>query len=584
MSGFSTLTDLMHYVLASYRNSTHLNFWVKDTWQTFSTEKFIENVRRASLGLYQLGIKKGDSVGILAQSSPSWLVADMAIMVNGAVTVPMFTYLSKKNFDYQVQDANLKALFVLGKDAWYSFENKLKIELPIVISQEMPNPLEGVVTWQELLLKGDEVSNRDPRLFVKQTSQVMPEDLATIIYTSGTTGTPKGVRLTHGNIVSQIHAAADRFPLKPEEDRVLSVLPLAHIFERTLMYYYLSCGVSIYFADTLSRTALFFKKVQPTLCAIVPRILEKIHKKIVFNLGKEKFLKKFIGNWALSLAKNPSKSLWKKVQRQIAKKIVYKKLKTSFGGKVKALISGGAPLDRKLNTFFMNIGVPVFQGYGLTEAAPVVSTNYPGNNKPGTVGPPFPGIELKFSENAEICVKGPNIMKGYWGDIESSIYVDEQGWLHTGDCGKLDEEGYLYITGRVKELYKTSAGKYVSPVPIEQALVQSPLVDMAVIVGEAKQFVVALLFPDYEHIKAIKGSLEIEDFLQSKAVKQEIKHLIKEVNASLNQWEQIAKFCFINKKISIEGGELTPTLKLKRKIVLEKFKKEIDALYGEKCD
>jgi long-chain acyl-CoA synthetase len=583
MTQYNTIPQLISYVLESYRNPKAFNYLENNQWRSFSTEQFLEIIRKVALGLFSLGIKKGDCVGILASSSPYWLIADFAIQMIGGVSVPLFPHISSVNFRYQVDHSQMKALFVMGKQVWYSYQKKFSVSGVKVITYDISEGEKGEFSWEKLIKEGDRVSEQDPRLFLSFRDKVDPYDVATIIYTSGTTSMPKGVKLSHFNIISQVHGAEYRFPLDSKTDRALSVLPLAHIFERMLVYYYISGGINIYFADSIGRIGALFKEVKPTICAIVPRVLEKIYTKMYASLESKKGVKRCIGDWAFALAGDRKTSFFNKVQKRVADRLVYSKVQKIFGGKLKALVVGGAPLPKYLCCFFLDLGVPIYQGYGLTETSPVISTNYNKHNKPGSVGLPYPGVQVKISEDNEILAQGPNLMQGYLGDVESDVYIDEEGWLHTGDKGYLDSEGYLIIEGRSRDIYKTSSGKYLSPVPIEQALSLESIVEIALVVGEGKKFATCLIFPDLNVLETLNTTDKaIEEFIEMPEFKSVVKGVLAKVNETFNEWEHIKKYYIILEPLSVEGGEITPTLKVKRSVVMEKYKDEISQMYGEK--
>lgn len=587
MESFTTLPRMIRYVLNTYRNSSAFNYREGGQWRHLSTELFLEKIRRLSLGLRSMGLKKGDSVGLLAKPSPYWLIIDLSIIIAGGVSVPLFPHVSEKNFLYQVHDSNMKYLFAVGQDLWENFQQHCKLFDKVITLDVAEEEKNHLIDMREVMIRGDRISEEDPGLYIKMGNQVQTHDLATIIYTSGSTGTPKGVELTHSNLISQINAGHIRLPLNPKKDRALSCLPLAHVFERSMMYFYISSGVSIFFVDEIQNVAQICKEVSPTVSAMVPRIVEKIFAKMEGTVERAPALKKALGKWAFQLANSRSKNLFHSLQEKIANKLVFSKLRQALGGKFRAIIVGGASLNPKLCNFFLNIGIPLYQGYGLTETSPVISSNFPGNNKIGTVGIAFPNVEVALTEEEEIIARGPNIMRGYHNSPEATKNaIDSEGWFHTGDKGTIDEEGFLKVTGRLKEIFKTSGGKMVSPVPIEQSLCMSPLIDMAMVIAEGRKFVSCLLFPDFEFLKTLKvqnnGSHYTDDeFLDSEYVRGEMNRLIQQVNQKLNRWERIRKYHFITNKISVESEELTPTLKMRRNFIEKEFQNIIESMYQD---
>ncbi len=587
METFTTLPEMIRYVMNTYRNSAAFNYRDGNEWRSISTELFLEKVRRLSLGLKRMGLKKGECVGILAKPSPYWLIIDLATMIAGGVSVPLFPYVSQENFFYQVADCNMQLLFVVSQELWDTYNHQSDSFRKIITLDVNIEKTHGVMDMREVMLLGDKESESDPSLYIKLGDQIQENDLATIIYTSGSTGQPKGVELTHRNIISQTHAGHVRLNLNPRDDRVISMLPLAHIFERTLMYYYISSGVSVYFVDEIKNLVQLCQEVKPTITAVVPRILEKVYSRMENAVEKAPYLKKKIARWAFSLASNSTRTPLCSLQSIVAKRLVFNKLKNTLGGKFRVIISGGASLPEDLCRFFLNVGIPVFQGYGLTETSPVLATNFPGYNKPGTVGPIFPGVEISFGTGGEILARGPNVMRGYHNRPKRTAQsIDSEGWFHTGDVGSLDKDGFLKVTGRVKEIFKTSNGKMVSPIPIEQALSKSHIIDMAMVIAEGRKFVTTLLFPDLDILATYKSQHNAshftdEEFLDSETVREEIAELLKTVNHNLNRWEKVRKYCFISRALSVEKGELTPTLKIRRKAVEEKYSSLIESMYQE---
>jgi long-chain acyl-CoA synthetase len=511
---------------------------------------------------------------------------DLAIMLNGAVSVPMFPNVSSENFDFQIKDAEISTLFIQSDELLDPPIQKKLLEISNIISYSLSTQGENVEYFQDVLNKGDILSDEEPNLYAKMRDEVLPDDLATIIYTSGSTGVPKGVEISHRNLCSQIQGAVDRFPLVPSKDKALSCLPLAHVFERMVMYYYISTGISVYFADDVKNVGNLLKQVKPTIITLVPRILEKVYAKMTSKADEEQGIKKLLLTKAIHLAKtaDPQQN---GILKKIFDKLVYSKMRLALGGNLNLVISGGAALNKDVGTFFLNIGLPLFEGYGLTETSPVLSANYPNNAKMGSVGKAFPGVELKISNEGELLARGENIMLGYHNNPEATKQmIDEEGWLHTGDKVTLDDDGFYTITGRIKELFKSSNGKYISPVPIEQAWSQNAIVDHAVVIAEGRRFVSILLFPDYETIannKSKRGlaSLNNNDFLNHDSVRRELEELMETINASLNHWEQVRKFVLIPHQLTIENGELTPKMNIRRSTLETQFSDKIDAFYDE---
>ena len=556
-------------------------------WHYLSLRSFRDQVAHMALALHKLGLKRGDSIAIIAEPSPYWLLIDLAAMSVGAVTVPVFSHIAPDIFEHQLNDADVRCCFVAGAEQWQLAQTQAK-RWQLMITHDVPSQKDEHIYQCSVLMRvGQKERERDPDAFKSLIAAIQATDLATIIYTSGSTGMPKGVCLSHKNFCSQIAAAAERFPLHAQQDRALSCLPLAHVFERMVMYFYISSGINIYFADDITRVGDLLREVQPTCITMVPRLLEKVYAKILERAEASNFIKWRIAQWAFSEAREndpaASKDTW---TVQLADHLVYSTLRESLGGCLRYVIVGGARLSPDLQRFFMNIGLPIYTGYGMSEASPVLAANFAEHNRFGSVGPAFPGVELKIGAQDEILARGPNVMLGYYGlPQKTAEVIDADGWLHTGDCGKI-EDGYVYITGRIKELLKTSNGKYVAPVPIEQRLCESPVVDMAMITAEGRKCVGCLLFPDFEIVSKLKAEQGQEfvsnlDFLRSAFMRERMQKLIDSVNQHLNHWEQVRTYRFVDQVPSIEGEELTPTMKLRRHIIEAKYGDIIESMYEE---
>ncbi len=584
---YKTLPGLLKHVAKNFSNPSALAYKQDGQWKKFSTEEVATLVRHMALGLAALGLRKGDCVGIVADPSPFWMMFDLAVLSTGGISVPMFANIAPENLDYEIADSGMKLLFV-GGDTQF---NALKPWFPkldkVIALSEHPGE-EKVVAWKTLEEMGRVAEAADANAYAQMADVLNESDMATLIYTSGSTGIPKGVQLTHRNLVTQVQSTQQRFPLDSASDIALSCLPLAHVFERMVTYFYFSSGISLYFAEEVKKVAENAREVLPTVITMVPRLLEKAYAKMLANAEASHGLKKSIATAAIARARSKPIQAPQTLRDKFFDLLVYSKFRAAFGGNIRYLVSGSAPLDANIATFFINVGFPVYEGYGLTESSPVLSCNFPGNRKLGTVGKVFPGIEVKIADDGEIMARGPNIMLGYWKKSEETRQtIDNQGWLHTGDLGHLDNEGYIKITGRKKELFKTVNGKYVAPVPIEQALTTHKLVDMAMVIAEARPYTTALLFPDFENMRAIKSemglsNLETEVFLKRPEVNASIQKTVEAMNAKLNHWEQVQKWTLVSKPISIDSNQLTPSMKIRRHVVAENFKSQIDAMYPDK--
>jgi long-chain acyl-CoA synthetase len=586
---FATLPGLLRATLDQTSTSMAFSWREAGYWRRLSTEEFAALVRRLCLGLVDLGVKPGDAVGLLAPSSPHWLAMDLAIQTAGAVTVPMFTNLAEETFLWEVENTAARWLVVIGESGWKLARPHHKRFTTVVVKGARGDH-GHVIDWQDLLERGDRRAEAEPRLHARLRDAVQPQQPATIIHTSGSTGKPKGVVLTHANLVSQVLASAQAYPLEAGRDRALSCLPLAHVFERMVMYYYLSAGIEVWFCDDVKNVGPLLREVRPTCLTAVPRLIEKVHARILSGIEGGNAVKRRIGHWALDRADHHDPAAPHAVADSVAEAVFYKQVRAALGGRLRYCIVGGAPLADDLVRFLLNVGVPVYIGYGLTEASPVLASTRPGATRIGTVGKPFPGVEVRIGEHDEILGRGPGIMAGYHRDpAATAAVIDAEGWLHTGDCGRFDAEGFLHLTGRIKELLKTSNGKYVAPVPIEQAFSQHPLVDQALVVAEGRRFASALLFANREALVRAKQRDGCErqgdaDYAAGPQVAAALAELAGRVNAGLDHWQQVRRWTLVLDAPSVENGQLTPTMKLRRHAVCEQYRALIDHMYNDAGD
>lgn len=550
-------------------------------WVGISYADFIDRFRWMALYLNSIGLKKGDRVGILTPPSVKWTIIDIATIAAGGITVPLFANISEENFVFECTEAQVKILFVGGKEQW-ALEQKHRHDFDKIISLDDSTVNKEAISFEKALEIGKKIDQENPAKFDELLNLTKPSDMASIVYSSGSTGVPKGIMLSQ----SSLFYLLDTNPLKfmPKE-RYLSILPLAHIFGRLMNYLNLGYGSTPYYFNDIPNVGQAFKEVKPHKAAVVPRLLEKVYAKMVLNVNSAHGLKKVLGKWALNLARKDKSSLSRKLFLPIADILVFKKFRQAIGGHINTIISGGAALNPTLCEFFNTIGIPVVEGYGLTEAS-IVSVNTHEKNKPGTVGA-LQKSQVKISEKGEILVKSGVMMMGYYNNPElTEKTIDKEGWLHTGDKGILDEDNYLKFLGRIKEFMKSSTGEYIAPVPIEQMLERIPFVDLSMVVGDNRKFVSALLFPNFEMLKNIKASLNQshisdEEFLKSNYIKQEMEKAIKQINARLNHSEQIRAYVFASRSPSIQTGELTPSMKIRRETVMSKYKDLIDSMYPE---
>ena len=571
---FKTYSELFIHI-CSLENKYFLNYLSNGKYTNISTSDFKNKVICLSLALKDMGIQKSDTVGIFANSSPFWLIFDFAILQVGAISVPIFANISTTNLNFEIKDSAMKFMFIDSQERLKDIEKENSHLTFITHNFCIKEP--NFYNFDEILVIGKQIC--DSTGFT--SFEANPDDVFSIIYTSGNTGTPKGVMLSHKNIVTQLHDINKLIDL-PKDEVALSLLPLAHIFERTVMSYYLSRGISIYFVDDVLNVANLMKVVKPTIMTVVPRLLEKIFNKIKAQILEKPFFSRVIASLAFSYAlkENLDKS---SILFKIYDKLVYSKFREIFGSRVDKLVSGGAPLSKEIAIFFVNIGVPVYQGYGMTEFSPVVSTNYPNANKVGSCGKVIPSAKIKITANDELLVRGDSLMLGYLNQEElTKNTIDSDGWLHTGDVAHLDEDGYLFIKSRIKDIFKTSTGEYVNAVEIEQKLSKNRYIEFAVVISQNRKYTTALLFVDkekYENAKKLNKNLTIEEYYNKDDILRNISSHINSVNSGLNKWEKIVKFKILTNDISIETGELTPSMKISRSKIEEKYENIINSMY-----
>lgn len=589
-----TLSQLFLNTIKSYPKDDLLLFKKEGKYVPISTEEFADRVKCFSLGLRDLGLEAGDKLIVLSHNRPEWVISDMANLCLGGITVPIYTSLIPEQIKYIIDDSDAKIVVVSDQGQWQKIE-AIKSELTKVTSyitclSEAP---EGVLTFAQVLERGRKMDKQNPGLFEKMALEVKPDAVASIIYTSGTTGPPKGVMLTHSNIFSNVKTCSSLLPFK-DTDTALSFLPLSHILERMGMFVYLYNGMSIGFAESMDTLGENLLEIRPHIMVNVPRVLEKIYAKIIDNVQASSSLKRKIFFWAVKVGKkygrkkilNQPISKLLQFKRNLANKLVFSKVYAKTGGRVRFFLCGGAPLSKDIGEFFYAIGLTVMEGYGLTETSPVISANTFENLKFGTVGKPIPGVEVRIDEDDEILTKGPNVMNGYYKREAASREAFEGGWFHTGDIGHFDEEGFLVITDRKKDIIVTSGGKNVAPQPIEGILNLNPYISNALVIGDRRKFISALVVPDFEKLEeyAKQNNISFEDHCDLVKKEEIVRFIQEQVDRSasnLASYEKVKKIALLDKEFEIEKGEITPTLKVKRNIVEEKHKGIIDALYRE---
>jgi len=577
-SHYTHFGELYRYLENEPPKEDFLHHRVKGGYKNFSKEEFLKTIRYLTLSFHQRGWG-GKQVAIAISPSPYWLMLDYALMLAGAVPVPLFTNISSKNLHYQIQDAAIHTAFIENKEQ----DNILHSVGQNVEIVYLTEQVSGYRTFSEFIAEGKKLEEKNPSLFDTLIYQIKPNNLATIVYTSGTSGTPKGVELTHKNLLSQIEATAKNYHYDKETDIAFSFLPLAHIFERMVMHFYLFQQLRVYFADDVKNVGVLLKEVNPTVMTVVPRLLEKVFFKMKLKAMYGNFIKKALVSLAFHRATTKDPFSKKSFLDTTLDKLVYTKLRAALGTRMGMMISGGAALSDMLYNFYLNIGIPLYQGYGLTESSPVICSNTPEYNKVGTCGKVFPGVEVKLSEEGELLARGPNIMRGYHHDKEATAEViDKEGWLYTGDLAEIDDEGFITITGRKKELFKTSTGKYVSSVYIEQKLVSNGWFEHALIVGHGKPFVVALLFIEHEFLGRLATSMKTTPLkvLESEKFKEMSKNFVQKHNKNLNHWEKVRDFKIIVDELSIENGDLTPSMKLAKNQLMSRYNEELEEMYS----
>ena len=564
---------------------------VNGNWVKTSTQEYVAKANAFSRGLLQLGIKPQDKIAIVTSSNRTeWNICDIGIQQVGAISVPLYPTLSEDDFDYILNNAECKFIIVSDKGL-YDTVAAVKDKVSSLVGIYSFDEIAGVPNYKEILDLGADNSTQHEVESIKEI--IKPSDITTLIYTSGTTGRPKGVVLTHENIVSDVLMSVDRIPDFPDKAIALSFLPINHVFERMLIYLYQHLYIGIWYAESIEKLGDNMKEVKPHVMTVVPRLVEKVYDKIYNTGASAGGFKTKVFMWALSLVEdydpyNPKGGLFG-LKHSIAKSIVFSKWKEGVGGNLVCMVSGSAPLAARLNHIFWGAGIPILEGYGLTETSPVISVN--AMSKAGfgigTVGAPLKGIDVKIAEDGEILCKGPNVMIGYYKDEEKTKEALANGYFHTGDIGNIDAEGFLKITDRKKEMFKTSGGKYIAPQLIENTMIQSRFIEQIMVIGDGEKMPAAFIQPSFEFIKeweklhGIEVGKTNQEIISNPKVIARIQEEVDHLNAKFGNWEKIKRFELTPDIWSIDGGQLTPTLKLRRKIVLEMYKPLYEKIYGQ---
>jgi long-chain acyl-CoA synthetase len=597
MTTARTLCDVFYRSVETYRKPDHLRVKRDGAWRDISSDEYRRAVEEIAMGLDGLGIKAGERVAILSENRPEWAFADLATLALGAIDVPIYPTLSPAQILHLLNDSGARAIFVSGAalvEAVAAVRGQA-LGLAHVIAME-PTSFANVLALDELRGRGRAALSADPGAVRRRAAEVKPGDVATIIYTSGTTGDPKGVMLTHDNLVSNVDACDSIVPELGPSESCLSFLPLCHVFERLGGHYLmLKHGATIAYAESMEKVPANLLEIRPSALLSVPRLYEKIFARVQEKVAADSAVGRRVFHWAVDvgrralpdrLARRPSRGLLH-LELRLADALVFGKIRARTGGRLRLMVSGGAPLSPEIAAFFAAAGLPIQEGYGLTETSPVICANRPDSVRIGTVGPPVPGVEVKIAEDGEILTRGRHVMKGYFGKPEATAEaIDPDGWFHTGDIGMFDADGYLRITDRKKDLIVTSGGKKVAPQPIENHLKTSPFVAEIVLVGDKRRFPGALIVPRFEPLEAWArehgvGTASREELVRRPEVVAHYERLVAEMTPHLAQFERIKKIALLPREFSLEGGELTPTLKVKRKVIEQRYKDVIDRLYED---
>jgi long-chain acyl-CoA synthetase len=590
------LFDFLDWQLQKFPQEDMLAAKENGVWRKYSTQEIKDLADSMSMGLLKAGIgyqdgsiEGRDKVAVLSNNRPEWLILDLAVQQTGAVLTPIYPTISVNELEFILNDASIKLVFVSDQEL-YDKVQTIRSKTPTVQAVYTFNPIQEALNWRELLHSGGE---QELEALKVSKERVKGTELATILYTSGTTGFPKGVMLSHHNILDNIMNVEELLvPVCGASDRALSFLPLNHIFERVISYIYIFRGVSIYYAENLETIGDNLKEVKPNLFSTVPRLLEKVYEKIM-NKGRELTgIKKNLFFWAVAVGSkyevDKNMGLAYNIQLAIANKLIFSKWREALGGNVKAIVTGAAACQVRLLKVFTAAKITIMEGYGLTETSPVISVNHfdSSGRRFGTVGKVIRNVEVKLAEDGEICCKGSNVMMGYYKrpDLTDEC-IDKDGWFHTGDIGVWVEGQFLKITDRKKEIFKTSGGKYVAPQPIENKMKESPFIEQMIVVGSERKFTAALIVPAFENLKTWCEKNDIDASTNDKMVhhpkvQEHYKSIIEKYNPQFNPVEQVKKFELLNAEWTINGGELTPTLKLKRKVIMEKYGDAVERIYA----
>ena len=588
------LFDIVQQKSEQTPNSVMLAAKENGNWRTYSSTEVWQTARKLAGGLLSLGIanqvlepEQQEKIAIISPNRPEWMIADIGVQLTGAVLTPVYPTISPSEIAYVLNEAGVQIIFVASADIYERFKDAFK-EVTSLKKVYSFDAVDGVSNWKELI---DKSAQPDESVIAR----IKPETLATIIYTSGTTGNPKGVMLTHNNIVSNVRDSMPAFTFAEDGSKALSFLPLNHIFERMVTYIYLQAGVSIYYAESMDSIGLNLKEVKPMVFTTVPRLLEKVYERIMTTGLELKGIKRILFFWALDLGKrfdnvnhgNP----WYQLQLKLANKIIFNKWREALGGNVKAIVVGSAALQERLTRIFTAANVIIMEGYGLTETSPVVSVNrYESENRRiGTIGPLIANVEVKIAEDGEILTKGPNVTIGYYKHPELTAAAMQDGWFHTGDIGTWVEGRFLKITDRKKEIFKTSGGKYVAPQAVENKMKESPYIEQMMVIGADRKFVSALVIPSFMQVRkylrdnhpTVVVSDKNSDLIKLPEVLALMQKQVDKYNVNFSHPEQVKKVSLLADEWTVDSGELTPSLKIKRKVIEKEYARQIEEIYAD---
>jgi long-chain acyl-CoA synthetase len=590
MTQITRLFEFAHYQLEKYNITDALVTKQNGVWDKTSSKEYVDNGNAMSRALLRLNVNTNDKIAIISSNNRTeWHIMDLGILQIGAQNVPIYPTISEQDYEYILNHCEAKYCFVSDEEVLRKL-NLVKHNVPNLIEVYSFNQIVGCKNWIEVLNLGEDTTNQN--VVEDRKKQVKPSDLATIIYTSGTTGKPKGVMLSHNNIVSNVLDSANRIPFQRGKSRALSFLPICHIYERMVTYIYQYYGVSIYFGESIEKVSENIKEIQPTVMTGVPRLIEKVYDKIIAKGSELTGLKKKLFFWAIEIGLKyepyGANGFFYELQLKIARKLIFSKWKAGLGGKLELIVNGSAALQPRLARVFAAAEINVMEGYGLSETSPVISVNDMRNNgfKIGTAGKIIDNVEVKIASDGEILCKGPNVMMGYYKDEKLTNEVIVDGYFHTGDIGEIDSDGFLKITDRKKEMFKTSGGKYIAPQLLENAMKQSRFIEQIMVIGDGQKMPGAFIQPSFDFIKewAKLHSVEIgttnEEIIVNPKVIDRIQQEVDVINEKFGNWEKIKRFELTPDLWTIPGGHLTPTMKLKRKVILEKYHGLFEKIYN----